>query len=298
MRPPCVSLPVAAVGTELADVPSAEKLRRFGEGGLVVVPGALSPKLLAALLEAHDRVYREEAEAGRLAPDGSLHLLAFLGRDALYAELLDLATTFPLVCGILGWNIFMYHCHLDVHPPVPPSLPRQWRWHQDGGRQNLELETHPTRPRLSVKVGYFLTDASEPDRGNLWVIPGSHGNNSIARPESHDVDFEDPSGAQPVLAEPGSAVIFDRRLWHARADNHSTVTRKMLFLAYTYRWIRPRDDDPRPAEWHDTLSPVRQQILGRGTGAKSYWLPTDDDAPLRAWLRERHLLDASVASHR
>ena len=45
----------------------------------------------------------------------------------------------------------MYHSHLDVHPREDAAS-RRWRWHQDGGRQNLELETDP-RPRLSLKVG-------------------------------------------------------------------------------------------------------------------------------------------------
>jgi ectoine hydroxylase len=94
-----------------------------------------------------------------------LHLFAFVLRNPLYLELLDLPSTFPLVCGMLGWNIYMYHCHLDVHPPVAAPGPPRWGWHQDGGRQNLEIETEPTRPLLSVKVAYFLSDVSEPGRG-------------------------------------------------------------------------------------------------------------------------------------
>ena len=269
---------------------------RFERDGMLVVPDALSPDLLDRLLDAHDRIYREENAAGRLASDGSLHLLGFLERDDVYAELLDLPTTFPAVCGILGWNIFMYHCHLDVHPPLAAPGPRKWRWHQDGGRQNLELEGAGTRPRLSVKVAYFLTDVSEPDRGNLTVIPGSHTRNAIPRPGREVTDWDDPPGAVPVLAKAGSAVIFDRRLWHARSDNRSSAPRKALFLAYTYRWIRPRDEIA-PRAW-PTLSPVRRQLLGDGATATGYWIPTDDDAPLRRWLGERGLLDPSIPSNR
>ena len=285
LRPP--SPRISGVNARRNDAtPVADDLRRrFERDGMVVVPEAVSPELLKRLLAAHDRIYRDERAAGRLANDGSLHLLGFLGRDDVYVELLDLPTTFPLVCDILGWNIFMYHCHLDVHPPLVAPQPREWRWHQDGGRQNLELEGPATRPRLSVKVAYFLTDVSEPDRGNFMVIPGSHVRNTLRRPEPDATEFEEPAGAVPVLAKAGSAVLFDRRLWHARGENRSTETRKAVFLAYTYRWIRPRDDIVAPAR-ADALCPVRRQLLGHGPSTTGYWIPADEDVPLRS-LAER-----------
>jgi ectoine hydroxylase len=199
---------------------------------------------------------------------------------------------------MLGWNIYMYHCHLDVHPPVRTASAPVWGWHQDGGRQNLEIETQPTRPRLSVKIAWFLSDVSEPGRGNFTVIPGSHLLNSLPRPEHPELGFDPPEGATPVLASPGDAVIFDRRLWHARSDNRSDVTRKALFMGYTYRWIRARDDYALDGEWLSPLSPVRQQLLGAGRDAMSYWGLGDDDPPLRGWLRERGLLDSNLPNLR
>jgi len=270
----------------------------FDERGFLAIPGALSPDRLEAILEAHGRVYEEERSAGRLGANDSLHLFAFVLRDEVFLQLLDLPTTFPAVCSLLGWNIYMYHCHLDVHPPLKkPSAP-VWGWHQDGGRQNLEIETEPTRPRLSVKVAYFLSDVSEPGRGNFMVIPGSHRDNRIPRPEHPEQGFEPPANATPVLAEPGTAVIFDRRLWHSRSDNLSSLTRKAVFLGYTYRWVRPRDDYPIDPAWLAGLSPVRQQLLGKGLDAMSHWGLGTDDPPLRGWLRERGLLDAGISSHR
>jgi ectoine hydroxylase len=80
----------------------------------------------------------------------------------------------------------------------------------------------------------------------------------------------------------GSAVVFDRRLWHARGDNVSERTRKALFYGYTYRWIRPRDDLGLTREQLVGLDPVRRQLLGAGTSAIGYWIPTEEDVPLRA----------------
>jgi len=291
---------VLDVAPEITGTLSDEQRLEFEDRGYLTVPGALTPAQVDRYLELHERIYEEERAAGGLAPvggssnrDGAMHAFAFVLRDPAYLELLDLATTFPLVWGILGWNIHMYHCHIDQHPPLPTPVPPVWAWHQDGGRQNLEIETEPTRPRLSVKLAYFLSDLSEPGRGNMMVLPGSHRQNRLPRPEGPDAGIHGPEGAISVCVGSGSAVLFDRRLWHARSDNLSGITRKAFFLAYTYRWIRPRDDyriawDREPFA---SLSPVRQQLLGRGADAASYWGLGHEPNPLREWLRERGLAD-------
>jgi ectoine hydroxylase len=262
----------------------------FEEQGFVVVPGALDDRQLDWYLRLHERMYRQERSAGRLAGartgtnrPGAMHAFAFVLRDPSYLDLLDLATTFPLVRDILGWNIFMYHCHIDQHPPVDRPVDPVWGWHQDGGRQNLELDGRGTRPRLSVKVAYFLSDVSQPGRGNLLVIPGSHRWNHLPRPERAGDGVPVPEGVTPVCVQPGDAVVFDRRLWHSRSDNHSAITRKALFLAYTYRWIRPRDEYPIDWGAHPfrNLSPLRKQLLGWGRDALSFWGLGEDEVPLR-----------------
>jgi ectoine hydroxylase-related dioxygenase (phytanoyl-CoA dioxygenase family) len=176
------------------------------------------------------------------------------------------------VVGILGSNIYLYHCHIDQNPPLDAPVAPVWAWHQDGGRQNVEIETEPTRPRFSVKVAYFLSDVSRPGRGNLKVVPGSHLLNRMPRSS----DGSDPEGAIELCVPAGTAVIFDRRLWHSRSDNYSMITRKVLFVAYTYRWIRPRDDldIDWSAEPYGTLDPARKQLLGWGPTALSFWSET------------------------
>ena len=246
----------------------------FERDGYVVLPGALAVEQVDRLATAVDRVYAQER-----GPSGNepLHLLAFCGREALFLELLDHPATLPLVLGILGPNIFMHHCHLDVHPPEDHDAARPWMWHQDGGIVNRDLETTP-RPRLSVKVAYFLTDVSEPGRGNFVVLPGSHRSNAIERPADDDNDVP---GAVPVLAGPGDAVLFDRRLWHMRSPNASDITRKALFYAYTYRWIRARDDLQVRADLADLVTPVRAQLLGAGANALDFWMPDQVELPLK-----------------
>ena len=283
----------AGVATEAAPV-TAEQRARFDRDGYLVIRRALRPDEVAVAREALDRVYGDAARSGRLNPDGSMHLLSAVANCQEVACLTDHPATLPYVWSVLGWNIHVYHSHLDVHPPLRARMPFRFDWHQDGGRQNREIETSP-RPRLSVKLAYWLSDVSEPARGNLKLVPGSHLVNWIDGPPRRDIEWPDPEGAVEVTAEPGDVVFFDRRIWHARSRNYSPHTRKAVFFGYTYRWTAIRDDNAPiwASDWSARLNPVQRQLLGgveAGDGDHA-WGHYPDRTPLHEWLRERGLLD-------
>ncbi len=258
-----------------------EERRTFNETGMLAIENALSPEQVAALTAATDRVHERRVAEGA-DPHKALFYPNFIPDDDLFFNLVDYEKILPKVWGILGWNIYLYHAHLIVTPPSgQPKDNKTFGWHQDSGRVNMEMESHP-RPRLSLKVAYFLSDTSEPGRGNFWVIPGSHLRDTLERPAD---GIGQPEGATPVLARPGTAVFFDRRLWHTASPNWSDVTRKVLFYGYGYRWIRTKDDMTVQSLW-ERSDPVRRQLLGAGVNANGYYSPTDADVPLRVWLRE------------
>jgi len=89
---------------------------------------------------------------------------------------------------------------------------------------------------------------------------------------------------EQVQVKAGTAVLFDRRLWHSRGLNTSDVTRKVLFLGYSYRWLRGLDYNVIPDEILKKCDPIRRQLLGDGVDVKGWWQPTDDDVPLKGWL--------------
>jgi ectoine hydroxylase len=281
----------SAVAPDVTDV--AQRAFELRSQGFVSVPGALEPAAVADLAACLDHVYEDEVAHGRVAQAEPMHLLGGIGRHDAFLELVDHPAVFPVIWGELGWNIHLYHCHLDVTPPRRRPRDRAvWGWHQDGGRQNLELECAP-RPRMSLKAAFWLSDVSVPGRGNMLIVPGSHERNTLAR-SAH------PAGAVPVLASPGDALIFDRRLWHSRSENLSRRTRRAIFLAYTYRWVRPRDElGIHPAsERFRALSPVRRQLLGEPAGPHHEWGLERDAVPLYVALERAGLLDPTVPSHR
>jgi len=274
------------------DEPSAESLLSdaerdaFERDGFVVVQQALTPaavRTLRAVAASLDAEFRAQPD---VTPFHALNLHDLVGRDPAFLELVDLPTTFPKVWGILGWHIQVFHTQLLVTPPAPPNArPGAYGWHQDNNRMNLDLETEP-QPRISVKVGYFLTDLPAPGMGNLCVVPGSH---RRGRPTFGA--GEQPDGAIEVLATAGDAVVFDRRLWHSASTNVSPVTREFVTVGYSHRWLRPKSDMALD-ELLPSLSPVRRQLLGAHTSANAWFDPTDDDVPLREWIRAHHGAEA------
>src|SRR5665213_2304744 len=144
----------------------AEK-QTFNDSGILVIPGALDAGHVGRLLEQTDRIHSEKVAAG-FDPKSALFYPNFIPDRDCFFDLVDYERVVPKVWGILGWNIYLCHAHMIVTPPSgSPANDKTFSWHQDSGRANVEMESHP-RPRLSLKVAYFLSDCSLPGRGNFW----------------------------------------------------------------------------------------------------------------------------------
>lgn len=262
----------------------------FNEQGYLIIEDALDPTAVARLVDIVDRIDKRERtpELG----DKLLSVTNVLHEDPAILDLVDLPTVFPKVWGTLGWNIYSYHSHLDITPPANPETTTwQVAWHQDSMRVNDEIEIHP-RPRLSLKVGFYLSDVSEPGRGNTLIVPGSHLDDELDCPED---GLSNPAGAEPLCVKPGSAVLIDRRVWHSRSRNDSDVTRRVVWLGYSYRWLKPKDD-MTVSHLLETADPIRAQLLGAGS-ANGVYDPVDTDVPLRSWLAEHHPEAAAWTKH-
>ncbi len=164
----------------------------------------------------------------------------------------------PLVAQLLGHNIQLITSHLVVRPPNPGTEPsaKVSGWHRDGGTAPSDLEG--ALPRLFIKIGYWLTNLSEPGRGSIRLVPGS--NNLTDAPAG--LEGVNPENAIELQVKPGTALLFENRTYHAVGPNQSEMTRKSLFFGYGYRWIRPMDYIAMPEELLEQGDPVRRQLLG------------------------------------
>lgn len=264
----------------------------FEKNGYLVVEDVLTEQYVNDLYTTSSDIVAEYRRTKGIDNDVLANPFDYIGRDELFLNLLDWPLTFPKVWGILGWHIQLYHTHMMTVPPEPrlESGYKRLGWHQDSGRLNQDLETNP-RPRVSVKIGYFLTDTTVPDSGSVYVVPGSHLRNELEFP---DGDESEPADAVALQVPAGSAIIFDRRLWHARGRNHSSTTRIVLYYGYSYRWLKQRDD-MTVDNLLERCDPIRRQLLGDSvTGNHSFTSPKDEDVPLREWIREHAGEDAVV----
>jgi len=285
----------ATIETTWVPMTAAER-EQFDRDGYLLLPGALSETEVDFYRSAIDGAYTKATGQGLIQPGEALHQLSAVTSCPDLLGLIDHPSGFRHVWSTLGWNVHVYHSHLDVHPTIRQETKPWWHWHQDGGRQNREIETDP-RPRLSVKLAYWLSDVSETGRGNLTIVPRSHHTNWLPGPPRRDVEWPLPEEAMQVTARPGDALLFDRRIWHARSNNFSEFTRKVVFIGYTYRWVAIRDEvaDLPNQDWFDKATPVQKQLLGHagdGTGDHQ-WGHEPKSTPLYGALAERGLLDPS-----
>jgi ectoine hydroxylase len=264
----------------LANRLTAGERERFETDGYLLVPGALDAGEVAALGGAVDAVHRRFLADGG-DPRGECAWDDCLAEGGPFVDLIDHPATLPKVWGLLGWNISIYHTQLNVKPPSgKPPRTTTFSYHQDSGRVNRELETDPPA-RLSLKVAYYLTDVLAEGYGNTWLVPGSQACKRLPLPAGGNGQ---PDGARAILAPAGTAMIFDRRVWHAGTRNWSDQVRRVVFYGYGYRWLHRKDDmalDPAAAG----PSPVRRQLLGAGS-PRSRYAPRDGEVPLRDWLLE------------
>jgi ectoine hydroxylase len=278
---------------------TAHEREHFEREGYLVVPGALDREQVRRLVDVVDGRYREELQRG-LSPHLPFVLSNLLHVSDELVELIDHPRIFPKVWAILGHNIYLYHAHLGVTPPLaghPPPANEQLRFHQDSGRVNFDVEGEP-RPRLSLKVAYFLQGEPAPGNANMYLIPGSHLSNRPPALASLGESMDDTPaelqrfpgstvgalpGAVPISVAPGTAVLFDRRIWHSKSPNFGQSTRKALFYGYAYRWLRTKDE-MTVQHLYPRLDPIRRQLLGDGLSADGYYSPTPADVPLRAWI--------------
>ncbi len=290
-----------------------QQREEFDVKGFIVLEEFLTADELTRLLEAADEVADRVRGAEGLGPHDPFAVRNALAHHEAFLDLIDNPRMLPLVVDAIGWNIQIRTTHLDYRPPYPEGLEpgavgvgdgadnevgyRNLSWHPDLASDYLFMapSLDGRLPFMEVKVFYVLSDLSEPQSGNLWLVPGSH----LRSPDElvkmgRQVD---PDEALELRLRPGAAVLWRTAVWHCVGPNLSRRTRKIMHVGYHYRWLRPTDYISQEPALIARSSPVRQQLIGAlpGNGhplggnpeihpSSQYWITQDpDDVPLRAW---------------
>lgn len=248
---------------------------QFDEFGYLILQDVLPPELVAELLVVIEELRPTLAQHSR--GSAGLSIRPIIDKHPAFEKLLMWSGSFPTVVRLLEhYNIQLMQSNLIEAPPSDEL--RKTGWHSDGGLPSIAV--NGIRAFGSLKVGYFLRDVAGADSGALMVVPGSH---RIQGAPPFPAGARDPVGAVAVELTAGSAVVFHQGLWHAAAPNHSATTRVALYYGYGYRMLRPVDYFRMPEHVLRDCTPVQRQLLGETVTHEGYYVPTDEDTPLRAW---------------
>ncbi len=249
------------------DQPTPDEKYFFDTNGYLVLESFLQPDHVARLTErleratAHRRQLHQQNEPhpGKINLDGAnVRILHILEDDPLFVDLLDYPPVMPYVHGLLNETP---HFHAsDAFWEVEPRESKPG-WHIDGRCEGYR-SLRPQIPLLQLKIGYFLSDMSAPDQGNLTIVPGSHKvdfDPDPAQMEGHDTL----PGAIQLCVPPGSCAMFHNALWHTRGPfTRPGGRRLMLYYAYEHPWMVAN-----PEHWgyskrfYASLSPEQRQLF-------------------------------------
>jgi ectoine hydroxylase len=249
--------------------PTASERFFFDNNGYLVLEGFLPEDLVTKLVGAIETgIDRRKAPGCRREhptafPDrleGPNHrIFHLLDEDPLFLQLMEFAPMMEYVRGLLNP---MPHIHAtDAIHEVERGPGHGLGWHIDGiqdGFRNLR----PHIPLLQLKVGYCLSDMSQPGQGNLTVVPGSH--KALLEPDPGELRSPELfPGALQICGGPGTAFLFHNALWHTsgpwtRADGR----RILLYYGYEHPWMLACAETWRyPREFLNRLSPEHRRFF-------------------------------------
>lgn len=268
--------------------PNPTTLADFDERGFTVVRAALDKDLHKALLASARRLLTSAETRGRdRGADGKDGFRGVVNLSPAFLPLVSNPRILPTVIALLSPNIRLLSSHVVVLASIPHGEPRTIRtpsrpgWHQDMYGVTADLGLTST-PRLAIKCAYYLTPAGV-NAGTTMFLPGSH---RRLEPVTVNPGQIDPEGAITPELEPGDAVLFENRTWHAGGLNTSGAPRIALMMQYGYRWLAPVDDPADTLLARDDITAWDHQLLGAPDRAEDGSIDKGaGSVPLRTWWR-------------
>lgn len=232
---------------------SDEQLHAFARDGYIVVPGVVAEEYLAAADAELDATIAADPP-----PDGTVgHHFYFLPRERLPAadDALRRSGALELANQLVApGTVDHAFDHIQAALNIPPYPHRPGIPHLDGHRPDEPIGS------FTMLAAVFLSDESQPDRGNLWVWPGSHlghqqlfveRGTEVLKPVAGHAGVLDPPAffgpGQPLLAKRGDLLLAHFLLGHNIGGNTSADVRRILYYrlaraGHTERWAETFTD--------------------------------------------------------
>lgn len=259
--------------------------RQFERDGYLVLPGALDAAALEGYLAAVERCCAADPA---FDPRRYYERENVVELDPALTELIDHPRHVGFAWDIYGELTKVHESQLFVRPPHAAVT----EWHRDGARAVPYRVLAPRLP-LHLKVGYWLTDQSEPERANLTVVPGSHRRDYLEQYTTH----EPAPGERQLCFPAGTMTLMHCSLWHRVAPNRSaSVVRKALYVSYCPSWVVAVDRVRSSRPWIETLSRERRILMRDYDDPRASAKPPADDFPL--FLDRESGADHDPGAHR
>ncbi len=226
--------------------------QQLDELGYLILPGLVSPPLLAALRERVETLWEQEGDqaGSEFRPEpGTRRLANLVDKGAIFADMVTMPEILECIEHVIGPRYKLSSLNArSTHPHNGESQ----AWHADVGA-------------IADESGYWvcntvwMLDDFTTENGATRMVPRSH---AWRRLPGAGITGSVP-GEQLVTGPAGTVAVMNAHMWHGGTANRTDRCRRALHAFYT------RSDKPqqqyqkallRP-QTVETLSPLQRQVL-------------------------------------
>jgi hypothetical protein len=253
-------------------VPGTLDFQRLDEEGYLLLPGLISPELLAALRRRVDELFAEEGDrAGwefKQEP-GARRLANLVNKGKVFEAIILTPQVLEAMACVLGPRFKLSSLNARSADPLSDQS------------QPLHVDSAaiPDEAGFWVCNSVWLLDDFTPENGATRIVPGSHRWHRLPPPglyESHPEEIL-------VTGKAGDVVVMNAHAWHGGTANHTAQPRRALHVYYTRwdkpqqqyqkRWLRPEVQTRLRPEARKILAlddPLNDQLSLTGSGVSGF----------------------------